>query len=62
MGVEQAFLLANVDKEIYMKLPEEYKEFPGAVGKLNKSTYHLVQAGKCWNLRLTDDLKTLGFE
>ena len=32
------------------------------VGKLNKVIYGLVQAGRCWNRRLTNDLKMLGFE
>ena len=59
---EQAYLLADVDSEIYIELLEEYREFPDAVGKLNKAIYGLVLAGRCWNMRLTNDLKTLGFE
>ena len=59
---EQAYLLADVDTEICIELPGEYREFPDAVGILNKAIYGLVQAGTCWNMRLTNDLKTLGFE
>ena len=59
---EQAYLLADVDTEIYIELLEEYREFPDAVGKLNKNIYGLVQAGRSWNMRLTNNLKTLGFE
>ena len=58
---EQAYLLADVDTEI-IELPEECREFLDAMGKLNKVIYGLVQAGRCWNMRLTNDLKTLGFE
>ena len=59
---ELAYLLADVDTEIYIEVPDEYREFPDAVGKLNKATYGLVQVGRCWNVRLTSDLKTLEFE
>ena len=59
---EQAYLLADVDTEIYIEQPEEYRESLDAVEKLNKAIYDLVQVGRCWNMRLTNDLKTLGFE
>ena len=58
---EQTYLLADVDNEIYIELPEECWEFPDAVGKLNNVIYGLVQAVR-WCMRLTNDLKTLGFE
>ena len=44
---EQAFLKADIDQEIYIEIPEEFQEFPGAVGRLNKATYGLVQARRC---------------
>ena len=44
---EQAFLKADIDEEIYIEIPEEFQEFPGAVGRLNKAIYGLVQAGRC---------------
>ena len=62
IDVEQAYLLADVDIEIYIELPEEYREFPDVVGKLNKAIYGLGQAGRCWNMRQTNDIKVLGFE
>lgn len=40
----------------------DYQEFSGAVGRLNKSICGLFQAGRCWNLKITNDLKTLGLE
>ena len=54
--------MADVDIAIDIELPKEYREFLDAVGKLNKAIYGLVQAGRCWNMRLINDLKTLGFE
>ena len=45
--VEQAFLKADIDEEIYIEISEEFQEFPGAVGRLNKAIYGLVQARKC---------------
>ena len=46
---EEAFLKTDIDEEIYIEIPEEFQEFPGAVGRLNKAIYGLVQAGRCWN-------------
>ena len=59
---EQAFLKANIDEEIYIEIPEEFQEFPGALGLLNKAIYGLVQAGRCWNNKFCDDMTAIGFE
>ena len=59
---EQAFLKVNIDEEMYIEIPEEYQEFPGAVGLLNKAIYGLIQAGKCWNNKFCYDMTTIGFE
>ena len=59
---EQAFLKADIDKEIYIEIPKEYQDFPGAVGRLNKAIYGLVQAGRCWNNMFCSDMKAIGFE
>lgn len=59
---EKAYLQAPIDQEIFVEIPEEYQEIPGAVGKLNKAMNGLTQAGRCWNMTITEDLKTLGFE
>ena len=59
--VEQAFLKADIDEEIYIEIPEEFQEFPGAVGRLNKAIYGLVQAGRCWNNKFCDDMASIGF-
>ena len=59
---EQAFLKEDIDEEIYIEIPEEFQEFPGAVGWLNKAIYGLVQAGRCWNNKFCDDMALIGFE
>ena len=59
---EQAFLKADIDEEIYIEIPEEFQEFPGAVGRLNKAIYGLIQAGRCWNNKLCDGMAAIGFE
>ena len=59
---EQAFLKADIDEEIYIEIPEEFQKFPGAVGRLNKAIYGLVQAGRCWNNKFCDDMTAIGFE
>ena len=59
---EQAFLKAGNDEQIYMEIPEEFQEFPGAVGRLNKAIYGLVQAGGGRGDTVCDDMRAIGFE
>ena len=59
---EQAFLKANIDEEIHIEIPEEFQEFPGAVGRLNKAIYELVQAGRCWNNKFYDEMAAIESE
>lgn len=50
---EQAFILADIDSEIYIELPEEYRELPDAAGGLNKAIYRWCNQGG-WNTRLIE--------
>ena len=59
---EQGFLKVDVDEEIFIEIPEEFQEFPGAVGRLNKAIYGLVQARRCWNNKFCDGMTAIGFE
>ena len=59
---EQAFLKTDINEEIYIEIPKEFQEFPGAVGRLNKVIYGLVQAGRCWNNKFCDDMTAIGFQ
>ena len=59
---KQAFSKADIDKEIYIEIPEAFQEFPGTVGRLNKVIYGLIQAGRCWNNNFCDDMTSIGFE
>ncbi|CAN0472236.1 unnamed protein product [Ascophyllum nodosum] len=60
--VEQAFLKADIDEEIYTDILEEFQNFLGAVGRVNKAIYGLVQARRCWNNNFCDDMTAIRFE
>ena len=60
--MEQAYLQADIDEEIYIELPEDYRAFPNAVGLLRKAIYGFVQSGLCWFRKFTDGIKEKGFE
>ena len=59
---EQAFLKADIDEEIYIEIPEEFQKFPGAVGRLNKAIYRLVQGGGVLEQQFCDNMAAIGFE
>jgi len=64
MDVKTAFLNGYLDEEIYMALPEGFKDNKDTkyVCKLNKSLYGLKQASKCWNKRFHTYITKLGFQ
>ena len=62
IDVEQAYLQACIDEDIYIELPEDYRAFPNAVGLLRKAIYGLVQSGLCLLRTFTDGFKGKGFE
>eukprot|EP00961_Rhodomonas_salina_P141966 1911366-Rhodomonas_salina.1 len=47
--VRGAFLCADVDTDIYLKLPPGYQPQPGKTAKLRKSPYCLKQAPMAWH-------------
>jgi hypothetical protein len=52
--VETAFLLPDLEEEIYMTLPN------GIIVKLNKSIYGLKQAPRVWNKKIDQILESFG--
>ena len=67
IDVETAFLEGDLEEEIYMELPEGYKEFDPTVEDdeyvlLEKSIYGLVQAARQWWKKLVKTLKKIGFK
>ena len=65
VDVITAFLLADLEEEIYVKVPDGYPKDPKNVGKvlrLLKSLYGLKQAPKAWNDALDKYLKSIRFE
>ena len=64
IDVKTAYLNADLDEEIYMKIPEFPELEPDCKGKvilLLKGLYGLKQSGRNWNLDIHNFLMTLGF-
>ena len=64
MDVVTAFLNGDLKEEIYMQQPSRYiqPDKNGLVCKLKKSLYGLKQSPRCWNEKLCEHLKSLGFK
>jgi len=56
-----AFVHADLDKVVYMRLPPGYTE-PGKVLRLNKALYGLRRSPLLWQQKITSAMKELGFE
>ena len=60
--VKTAYLNAPLEETIFVTHAPGYNNFPpGTACKLNRSLYGLRQSGRCWYMRLSAELKTLGF-
>ena len=57
IDVEQAYLQADIDEEIYIELLKDYHAFTKAVGLLRKVIYGLVPTGLCCFRTFTHDIK-----
>lgn len=60
--VSSAFLYGDLDEDIYMYIPEGFKQIKGKICKLQKSLYGLKQAPLKWNQKFTNALKLLGLK
>ena len=56
-----AFVYADLDKTVFMKMPPGYDE-QGKVLKLNRALYGLRLFPFLWQQKLIDEMKKLGFE
>ena len=60
MDAVTAFLQGNLDKEIYMEMPEGCKNKLNKVCLLRKSIYGLKQSSRQWNKTLEKEMKNYG--
>ena len=67
MDVKSAFLHSDIDKEVYVELPEGSELFPDIFDSgdtallLQKALYSLKQSPRLWQLTLKAALKRLGY-
>lgn len=57
--VKTAFLYGELQDEVYMKMPEGYKNKNDKICKLNKALYGLKQAPITWNKTFTETMSKL---
>src|SRR5205809_630275 len=62
MNAQNAYLNLELDKKIYMKVPERVNHLPDQVCELLKSLYGLKQSANLWNKKITKTLRSLEFE
>jgi hypothetical protein len=63
MDVKCAFLNGDLDKDIYMSQPKDYKVVKpnNLICKLNNAIYGFKQTQRVWNMRIDGFLKSCGF-
>lgn len=61
LDVKTAFLYGDVDREVYMSMPQGFGQ-EGKVFKLHRAVYGLRQAPKAWHDKLSKCLTGLGFK
>ena len=62
MDVETAFLNADLEEEVYIRVPEGYTIPPGCnCIRLKKALYGLKQAPRAWNKNINNTLYAMGF-
>ena len=62
LDVDQAFIQADLDTEIFLRLPRGCGEISGKVVLLNKALYRLKQSGRSWYKLLSSTLVECGSE
>ncbi|CAN0507894.1 unnamed protein product, partial [Discosporangium mesarthrocarpum] len=61
-NAEQAFLHANIDEEVFVRLPPGCGDLSGKTVRLHRTLYGCKQSSRAWNMHLTATLKSFGFE
>ena len=62
LDVDIAYLEAGVKEELYIELPEDYRDCCDQVGLLQKAMYGLVHTGLLWSKTFSAELTARGFE
>lgn len=62
IDVKAAYLNAELEEDIYMRIPEGDSNYQNGYWKLNKALYGLKQAGRMWNITLDRTLRKMNFE
>ena len=62
MDAQNAYLGSDLDKEIYMEVPEGVGTDGNEVCLLLKSLYGLKQSANLWNKKIASTLRSIGFE
>ena len=60
--VNNAFLNADIDYDVYVRQPEGFTQDPSYSCKLNKSLYGLKQAANRWHATIVDFMLTQGLQ
>ena len=62
LDVDMAYLEAGVKEELYIELPEDYRDSCNQVGRLQKTMNGLLHAGLLWSKKFSAELAARGFE
>jgi len=62
MDIKAVYLNADLEEELYMKIPEECVDYGKGFWKLDKAIYGLKQSGRMWNNKLDTVLTEIGFK
>ncbi|CAN0482629.1 unnamed protein product, partial [Discosporangium mesarthrocarpum] len=62
LDAEQAFIQADIDAEVYVRLPPGCGALTNTIVRLNRALYGCKQSSRAWNIHLTSTLKSFGFD
>ncbi|CAM9960942.1 unnamed protein product [Sphacelaria rigidula] len=62
LNVTMAYLEADVEKGIYIQLPDGYRQSKNQVERLNKAVCDLAHAGLLWSIKFGEKVLRKGFE